>query len=382
MSALLPLLLAATIPVIDAPIVDQAGVLSAQASTDLSARIREHRDASGVQLAVLVVDTTGELAIEDFSAQVMKQWGGGSKARDDGALFVLAVSDRTMRLELGYGLEPLIPDGAASQMLQALRPSLREANYDAAIGALVADFVFRTKKGAEPSVVSELPPLEPARSFGEDLARHLLPFPIVCALFAVLGWFTRKRYDEARADEDRPTSLEPFHLVMLHGLAVALFTGVMLLFGLDFSVWWPAFAGGLLGYHREPLRPVFTVSIFVAASTVVNWMMFAMFRGSLDGAVIGGVMQAVVFVPLFMKAIDFEFVSLESDQDRADRRRVNSILGSGSSWGHRSGSSSSSSSWGSSSRSSSSSSSSSSRSSGGYSGGGGGFGGGGASSSW
>lgn len=374
MSALLSILLT-VIPVIDAPVVDQAGVLSAQASTSISTKLREHREATGVQLAVLIVETTDGISIDDYAQQVTKQWRGGSKERDDGAVFVLAVKDRTMRLELGYGLEALIPDSTASALLQALRPALREANYDAAVSSLVDSFVARTTKGAEANVIAET---QPVLSHGQELALTWLPFPLVPALFGLLGFLVRKRHDEAGVSISQGTKLEPFHLLILHALAVALFTGVMLLFGLGFGVWWPAFTAGLLGYHRERINPLYSVGIFVFGSMVISVCVSGFVSNQLDAAIFTGLIQGVFFVVTFFQAIDFEFVSLESDQDREDRRRVNSMFGS-------SPSSSSTSSWGSSSSSSSSGSSSSgskSSSSGGYSGGGGTFGGGGASSNW
>ena len=68
-------------------------------------------------LPILMVETTGLLPVEDYAQEVFDNWKGGSKTRDDGVLFVLAIEDRTMRLHLGYGVETYISDSRARRIL-------------------------------------------------------------------------------------------------------------------------------------------------------------------------------------------------------------------------------------------------------------------------
>src|SRR5690606_35557057 len=79
---------------IEHPVTDLAGVLRPQAEEEIARELVQHRDATGVQLAVLIVDTTHGRDIADYAQAVFDRWGGGSKERDDGALFVLAITDR------------------------------------------------------------------------------------------------------------------------------------------------------------------------------------------------------------------------------------------------------------------------------------------------
>src|SRR5690606_9710695 len=109
---------------------DLAGVLRPQAEEEIARELVQHRDATGVQLAVLIVDTTHGRDIADYAQAVFDRWGGGSKERDDGALFVLAITDRRSRLHLGYGLEPVISDAMAKRMLDELRPLLVARDYE------------------------------------------------------------------------------------------------------------------------------------------------------------------------------------------------------------------------------------------------------------
>src|SRR5690606_8884874 len=117
--------LLSSVPEIDRPVVDLAGVIDPAQEEVVAERLVRHREATGVQMAVLVVQSTAPLEVSDYAQAVFEDWGGGSAERDDGALFVLAIGDRRNRLHLGYGLEPLVSDAASQEMLDDLRPSLR-----------------------------------------------------------------------------------------------------------------------------------------------------------------------------------------------------------------------------------------------------------------
>lgn len=134
----------AAAPEIDRPVTDLAGVLDPDDEEAIARELVEHREETGVQLAVLVVNTTQPEEIADYSQRVFTHWGGGSAERDDGALFVLAIADRRSRLHLGYGLETVIPDATAQLMLDELRPDLQDGRYAAAARQLVHDFAGRT----------------------------------------------------------------------------------------------------------------------------------------------------------------------------------------------------------------------------------------------
>ena len=96
-------------------------------------------------MAVLFVDTTADEPIEDFSLRVAEAWEGGSAARDDGVLLVFAIDDRQNRLELGYGLEPLISDSDAARMLREIRPLLQRERYGDAAEIVIDQVIGRTQ---------------------------------------------------------------------------------------------------------------------------------------------------------------------------------------------------------------------------------------------
>ena len=63
--------------------------------------------------------------IDEVANKLYIQWGVGKKTTNEGALFLFAIRDRKSRLEVGYGLEPYVPDGSAGDVLRAMRPALR-----------------------------------------------------------------------------------------------------------------------------------------------------------------------------------------------------------------------------------------------------------------
>ena len=89
--------------------------------------------ATGVQVAVVTVDTLDEAPIEDFANDLFRKWGVGQKGKNEGLLLLLAIKDRKQRIEVGYGLEPILPDGFVGDVAVDMRPLLQQGQYGAAI---------------------------------------------------------------------------------------------------------------------------------------------------------------------------------------------------------------------------------------------------------
>ena len=82
--------------------------------------------------------------IESYAVALYKQWGIGSKATDHGVLILLAVQDRKYRIEVGYGLEPILPDGKVGGFGREAVPLLRQNDYNGAVSLMtsrVADVI-------------------------------------------------------------------------------------------------------------------------------------------------------------------------------------------------------------------------------------------------
>ena len=113
---------------------DYAQVLSAEDKRQLLSIGQELDNKTTAQLAVVTVKTLDGQPIEDYSLSILREWGIGSKEKNNGALIVVAVQDRRSRIEVGYGLEGLLTDGLTGRIQdQAMIPYFRKGNYAAGI---------------------------------------------------------------------------------------------------------------------------------------------------------------------------------------------------------------------------------------------------------
>src|SRR5580698_3831411 len=122
---------------------DFAGVLDARSAGALEAYSGNVERATGVQMAFVLVKSLEGDDIDDVANTIYRQWGIGKKGKDEGILVLLAIEDHKQRAEVGYGLEPVIPDGYAGGVLRGIRPILRQGNYGGALLAAAQQFGSR-----------------------------------------------------------------------------------------------------------------------------------------------------------------------------------------------------------------------------------------------
>jgi uncharacterized protein len=112
---------------------DFAGVIDPASKAELERYCQRVKEATGAEIALVTVASLDGDPVEDVANTLFRQWGIGSKERNDGVLFLLAVRERRSRLEIGYGLEGAIPDGYAGSLLRRMRPALRDNHYGDAL---------------------------------------------------------------------------------------------------------------------------------------------------------------------------------------------------------------------------------------------------------
>jgi uncharacterized protein len=117
---------------------DFAGVIDAQSKAELENYCGRVEQQTGAQMALVTIQSLSGEPIEDVANTLYRAWGVGKKGKDEGILLLLAVSDRRSRLEVGYGLEPNLPDGFDGDILRAMRPALRQTQYGEAFRAAAA----------------------------------------------------------------------------------------------------------------------------------------------------------------------------------------------------------------------------------------------------
>lgn len=124
------------VPALKTRVTDLTGTLSSSQTGALENDLRKLEARTGSQLAVLLVPTTGPEAIEQFSIRVVEQWKLGRKGKDDGLLLLVAKNDRVVRIEVGYGLEGVIPDAIARRVIdENITPLFKRGDFFGGIKA-------------------------------------------------------------------------------------------------------------------------------------------------------------------------------------------------------------------------------------------------------
>jgi uncharacterized protein len=112
---------------------DFAGVLSAQAKDKLTALCAEVDQKAHAQIAIVTISSLEGQSIEQFTNDLFTEWGVGPKNKDRGLMILLAPNDHKDRIEVGYGLEPILPDGKTGGFGREAVPFLRQNDYNDAI---------------------------------------------------------------------------------------------------------------------------------------------------------------------------------------------------------------------------------------------------------
>lgn len=140
------------------PIIDQANLLSTDLENELGAQLKTHAQKTGQQIVVLTVETLGGQAISSFSGDIARKWGIGQAESDNGLLFLVAKKERKVRIEVGYGLETLLPDLQAAAIIDnQIIPSFKTGDYDKGIAAGVRALIRSTRSA--PTTNSSEPPV-------------------------------------------------------------------------------------------------------------------------------------------------------------------------------------------------------------------------------
>lgn len=139
---------------------DYAGIISSSEKTSLEQILVDFEKNSGNEVIVVTVPSLQEMTIEDFTVRLFEKWGIGKKGKDNGLLFLVAPTERKVRFEVGYGLEPYITDSTAGRIIRSFaEPNFKEGNFDLGINqsVLAAIAVISDKGGTESLPLPEEP---------------------------------------------------------------------------------------------------------------------------------------------------------------------------------------------------------------------------------
>lgn len=182
-------------PPLTGRVVDNANILSPETEAKLTTELATLETQTGRQVVVATLPDLQGYEIEDYGYQLLRTWGIGSKERDDGAILIVAPSERKVRVEVGYGLEPVLTDALSSLIInQQILPAFKAGNMEQGVvdgtDALVRqlslpDEEARAAAAAPAAANSESDSIGPATIF--------VIFIIIWLFSGVMGGFGRGR---------------------------------------------------------------------------------------------------------------------------------------------------------------------------------------------
>jgi uncharacterized protein len=175
------------IPPLTGHVVDSTGTLSSDALAALEQKLVAFEERKGSQVAVLLVRTTAPEAIEPYALRVAEQWGIGRSRVDDGVVLVVALDDRRMRFEVGYGLEGPVPDALARRIIaEAIAPRFYENDFAGGLNAGLDALIGLIDGEPLPVPVVREPAVEPFAALPVVLVLAVVVAPLLRRLFGSL----------------------------------------------------------------------------------------------------------------------------------------------------------------------------------------------------
>jgi uncharacterized protein len=124
------------VPALTGHVVDTTATLAPDALARIDAKLAAFEARKGSQIAVLLVRTTAPEALEEYALRVAEQWRIGRGGVDDGVVLVVALDDRRLRFEVGYGLEGAVPDALARRIIaETIAPRFYEGDIAGGLDA-------------------------------------------------------------------------------------------------------------------------------------------------------------------------------------------------------------------------------------------------------
>jgi uncharacterized protein len=175
------------VPELRARVTDLTGTLGAAQSEALEDKLRDFESQTGSQIAVLLVPTARPEAIEQYAFRVAEEWQLGREGVDDGALLLVALEDREVRIEVGYGFEGVLTDATANRIIdEAVLPHFSTGDMYGGLAAGV-DRMVLVARGEE--LPPPPPPSAPVMDGPSLVPLLLVLFMVAGVLTAILGRF-------------------------------------------------------------------------------------------------------------------------------------------------------------------------------------------------
>nr|WP_276904785.1 TPM domain-containing protein [Pedobacter kyonggii] len=125
---------------------DYANVLSADQKQQLETKLVAFNDSSSTQIAIAILKSVGDYDINEYAVELGRKWGVGQSGKNNGIMIVVAVGDRKISIQTGYGLEGALPDIYAKRIIDNdIKPNFRAGNYYAGLDEGTTSIIKYTK---------------------------------------------------------------------------------------------------------------------------------------------------------------------------------------------------------------------------------------------
>jgi len=125
---------------------DYANVLSADQKQQLETKLIAFNDSSSTQIAIAILKSVGDYDINEYAVELGRKWGVGQSGKNNGIMIVVAVGDRKISIQTGYGLEGALPDIYAKRIIDNdIKPNFRAGNYYAGLDEGTTSIIKYTK---------------------------------------------------------------------------------------------------------------------------------------------------------------------------------------------------------------------------------------------
>ena len=127
-------------------VTDYTNTLSASDKSKLENKLVAYNDSTSTQVAIVIMRSTGDYDINQYGVELLRKWGIGSKEKNNGVLILVAIEDRKMSIQTGYGAEGALPDIVTQQIIQNdMKPHFKQSDYYGGLDAATDDIIKAMK---------------------------------------------------------------------------------------------------------------------------------------------------------------------------------------------------------------------------------------------
>jgi len=187
-----PALAAPTFPALSGRVMDNANILSDATEFDLNNKLAALERKTSRQLVVVTLPSLQGYEISDYGYQLGRAWGIGQAKLNNGVLLIVAPNEHKARIEVGYGLEPILTDALSEVILQTtVLPKFRTGDYDggveSGVDALIQQLSLNTSEAEARAAAAEQQAQQGGNSGGGGFSGILIFLFIAFAIFRVFG---------------------------------------------------------------------------------------------------------------------------------------------------------------------------------------------------